>query len=256
MHLFWLTKLWAQSQRLARLVSWGCENEEHSFIIITALFRCLPYSPVTFHLALGFPWKRCGVTACRQRVVACEWVLGGVGRSQFPHCSIRRAGISFTHTTEHPPYCNQSPSGPSVCLPARNPRFLNQPVFCPSLVNLKPKCLLRCLQANPRPLSGREAACSTQPVGVSVFVQKRESVVEMWRKWRRECVMYIFMYTCTFLHAHFIYSPYFYAGSISHLTFMCQLFRRVSVIQHSLNVETFIPVDLRETVATFPRLCS
>ncbi len=85
------------------------------------------YSPVTFHLAPGFPWKRCGVTVCRQRVVAHEWALAGVGRSQFPHCSIRRAGIfthTNTHTTDHPPYCNQSPSGPSVCPPARNPQRL------------------------------------------------------------------------------------------------------------------------------------
>lgn len=55
--------------------------------------------------------------------------------------------------------------------------------------------------------------------------------------------MYIF-------HHIFSISSYFYVGSFSHLTILWQMFRSVSVIQHLHNVETFIPVDLRETVAT------
>lgn len=56
---------------------------------------------------------------------------------------------------------------------------------------------------------------------------------------------------CTFLHVHFIYSTYLHVSSFSHLTLICQLFRRVSVIQLVFNVETFIPVDIRKTVAAF-----
>lgn len=58
--------------------------------------------------------------------------------------------------------------------------------------------------------------------------------------------MYIF-------HHIFSISAYFYVGSFSHLNIMWQMFRGVSVIQHLHNVETFIPVDLKETVATITR---
>lgn len=114
---------------------------------------------------------------------ACASVWVGTGRSGeepvLPLQHLKSGDLSHTqtykhtHTYEHPSCCIENPSGlsvpPSFYSPLRNPPCLNQPVFCPSLVNLQPKCLLSCLQANPRPLSGREAACSTQPVEVSVL---------------------------------------------------------------------------------------
>lgn len=102
---------------------------------------------------------------------ACEWAPGAEGGATFYTAASKKRDFSFTHKhTRLNILVTAEKAGPSeptppFSVPLRNP-CLDQPVFCRSLVNLKSKCLLNRLQANLHLLSGREEACSTQPVEV------------------------------------------------------------------------------------------
>lgn len=186
-HLFWLTKLWALSQRLAchvsscltcyEKVTWGAFLYDHHNALFGLSCHVPPGSEVSMETIRSDSTQ-----------AACAGVWVGTGRcGEEPVLTLQHlksGDLSHTHTHIWTSFLLHSKPLWTECAPLffpllRTPLCLNQPAFCPSLVNLQPKCLLSCLQANPRPLSGREAVCSTQPLEVSGFAQKQYGFIKV-----------------------------------------------------------------------------
>lgn len=107
-HLFRLTKLWALSQRVAHHASsrllglWEKWHEKHSFIIITALFRCPPYSRC--HVPPGSEVSMETVRSdSMQAACGSVWVgTGRCGEEPVPPLQHPKSGdLSFTHARTH-----------------------------------------------------------------------------------------------------------------------------------------------------------